>query len=296
MTDTANTLLYDKAVDRAAMIRLYEKRINGKVELVLNGHTVRVDKLIKEAKASSKGMLKLREAIDQDLRKTYKEVFSVTRRSFLDLARDQLSFTVQTMNVAMGKVLKVNRPTRRVAEEIVLERPLANDMTLAEGWANVSLNEKKRLEQIIRKGIAKGQSADEIALAVRKGNVHKIITRYISQMQKLFKGGSTLLFSTLVQLLCVVTATGLYILWAILFICLRLISIVVAPLRLCLSLGNRWANWIRWLAFVSETFPSLLKNKKLSTMDKHPLESLTTTGLGDSLSQSNSSILETTRE
>jgi SPP1 gp7 family putative phage head morphogenesis protein len=174
MTDTANTLLYDKAVDRAAMIRLYEKRINGKVELVLNGHTVRVDKLIKEAKASSKGMLKLREAIDQDLRKTYKEVFSVTRRSFLDLARDQLSFTVQTMNVAMGKVLKVNRPTRRVAEEIVLERPLANDMTLAEGWANVSLNEKKRLEQIIRKGIAKGQSADEIALAVRKGNVHKI--------------------------------------------------------------------------------------------------------------------------
>ena len=174
MVDTANTLLYDKAIDRAAMIRLYEKRINGKVELVLDGHAVRVDTLIMNAKRSPAGLIKLREAIDQDLTKTYREAFSISRRSLLDLARDQMSFTTQSIDVAMRKVMKTERPTRRVAEEIVLNKPLAGDATLAEGWARVSLGEKKRLEQIIRRGIAKGLSVEEMALAVRKGNVHKI--------------------------------------------------------------------------------------------------------------------------
>jgi SPP1 gp7 family putative phage head morphogenesis protein len=174
MADTANTLLYDKQVDRAAMIRLYEKRLNGKVELVLNGHAVRVDQLIKEAEASPKGLIKLRDAVDKELMGTYKEVHGITRRGLLDLARAQFSYGVQIMDLAVGQILRPQRPSRRVAEEIVLKRPLANDMTLAEGWTNVSLAERKKLELLLRRGIAQGKTADELAVMVRKGNVHKI--------------------------------------------------------------------------------------------------------------------------
>jgi SPP1 gp7 family putative phage head morphogenesis protein len=156
------------------MIRLYERRVNGKVELVLNDHKVRLDELIKGANLSQSGVSKLRKDIEDELLGTYSEAFRVTKTSLTDLALDQLSYTYQTIEASMGRIWDVQRPTRRVAEEIVLERPLYNDRTLAAGWAGVSRYERVRLESVIRKGIAAGRTADEIALDVRKGNVHNI--------------------------------------------------------------------------------------------------------------------------
>ena len=174
MTVNANTQIYDKAIDRAAMIRLYERRVQGKVSVVLDGHEVRVDKLIREAKLSSSGFERLREAIDQELQRTHKETFNVSKGSLLDLVSDQVSYAYQNVETAMGKIWRTERPQRRVAEEIVLDKPLYSDRTLAQGWAGVSISEKKRLDSVIRKGIAEGKTVDEIALEVRKGNVHSI--------------------------------------------------------------------------------------------------------------------------
>ena len=50
MAVNSNTQIYDKAIDRAAMIRLYEQKVNKKIELVINGHIVRLDTLIKNSK------------------------------------------------------------------------------------------------------------------------------------------------------------------------------------------------------------------------------------------------------
>ena len=97
MSVNATTTLYDKTIDRAAMIRLFEKHVNGKVELVIDGHTVRVDKLIRDAELSQKGFEKLRNAIDLELQNTYKEVFNTTKRSLLDLVNDQVSHTYQNI-------------------------------------------------------------------------------------------------------------------------------------------------------------------------------------------------------
>lgn len=174
MTVNANSKIYDKAIDRAAMIRLYERRVTGKVELVIDGHTVRVDNLIREAKLSQKGFDRLRDAIDIEIQSTFKEVYNTSKRSLSDLVSDQVSYAYQNVEVAMGKIWATEKPNRRIAEEIVLQRPLIEDKTLAAGWAGVSASEKTRLESVIRKGIADGLSVDEIALEVRKGNVHNI--------------------------------------------------------------------------------------------------------------------------
>ena len=174
MRANANTQMYDKIVDRAAMIRLYERRVNGKVSVILDGHVVRVDKLIREAKLSEKGFLRLREAIDQELTRTYRSTYNVSKRSLLDLVRDQSSYMYQVMDTTMRRIWRTRRAQRRIAEEFVLERPLYSDRTLAQGWAGVSLSEKKRLEKIIRRGMSEGKTADEIAVDVRKGNAHKI--------------------------------------------------------------------------------------------------------------------------
>ncbi len=174
MAINANTQLYDNIVDRAAMLRLYEQKIRNKVELVIDGHTVRVDTLIKDAKVSDKGFFRLREAIDQDIKRTYKDVYSIHKRSLLDLFADQTSWAYQNVESAIGGIWRTKRQQRRVAEEVVLDRPLHQDQTLAQGWANVSTNERTRLEAVIRRGIAKGLTSAEIALEVRRGNVHNI--------------------------------------------------------------------------------------------------------------------------
>jgi len=59
MVVNANTQIYDKTIDRAAMIRLFERRVNGKVSLVIDGHVVRLDKLVKEANLSQRALKNL---------------------------------------------------------------------------------------------------------------------------------------------------------------------------------------------------------------------------------------------
>ncbi len=174
MAVNVNTQIYDNAVNRAAMVRLYEARLQNKVEIILNGHSVRVDKLVRDAKISAKGFETLREAIDQDLQKTYKDVYNTSKRSLLDLFSDQASYAYQNLEVAVGKIWKTRRPERRIAEEVVLQQPLYKNKTLAAGWAGVSKGEQIRLEGVIRRGLANAMSADEIALEIRKTNVHNI--------------------------------------------------------------------------------------------------------------------------
>jgi SPP1 gp7 family putative phage head morphogenesis protein len=174
MAVNANTEIYDNIVNRAAMIRLYERRVNGKVDLVLDGHRVRLDTLVKEANMSPRGLARLREAVDQELVKTYKEAFFASKQSLLSLAADQVSFAYQTLETSVGEIWRTKRPTRRVAEELVLERPLFNDMTLEQGWSGISKSERIRIEIMIRKGIASGDSPEKLALAIRKGNIHNI--------------------------------------------------------------------------------------------------------------------------
>jgi len=174
MAVNANTELYDKTVDRAAMIRRYEKMVSDKVFLELDGHQIRVDKLIRDAKLSEGGYRKLRNAIDEELQRTYKRVYQTSKRSLLDLAGDQLSYTYQSMEAATSKVWRTKRPYAYVGEDIVLNRPLASDKNLAQGWAGVSASERKRLESVIIRGISEGSSVEEIAKNIRTGNVHNI--------------------------------------------------------------------------------------------------------------------------
>ena len=174
MNINANTQIYDKVIDRAAMIRLYERNVNEKVSLVIDDHEVKIQDVLKNGNLSVAGRQKLFNAIDEVLMNTFRETFKVTKRSLLDLFADQASFAYQNVEVAMGKIWRTERPAVRLAEDVVLSKPLYEDRTLANGWGGVSNGEKKRLESVIRKGIAEGRSVDEIALDVRKGNIHSI--------------------------------------------------------------------------------------------------------------------------
>ncbi len=170
----ANTKIYDKALDRAAMIRLYERRVNGKIKLVIDGHVIRLEDAIKKGDLSVKGREKLFEVIDKELQKTYRETHTISKRSLIDLFKDQVSYTYQNIESSMGRIWSPERPATNLAEDVVLKKPLYSNRTLEQGWQGIGISERKRLEAVIRRGIAENLTIDQIAAAVRKGNIHTI--------------------------------------------------------------------------------------------------------------------------
>jgi SPP1 gp7 family putative phage head morphogenesis protein len=172
MIVNANTEIFDKAIDRAGMLRLFERRLNARIASVLDEHAKRVDDLIRSSKRP--GFEPLKDAVDAELRRTYKEAFRASSNALVDLVTDQVSFAYQNLEAVVGKLWKVEKPPKRVSENIVLDQPLIENKTLAQGWSGVAAGERVRIEALIRKGIANGDTIDEIALAVRGGNVHNI--------------------------------------------------------------------------------------------------------------------------
>jgi len=174
MVDNVNTQIYDGRLNRAALLRLYENNTISKVDIVMDGHVFRLDKLIKNSKMTSTSFKSFEINLNRELKRTYREVFSVSKRSLLDLASDQVSYTYQNLEAGVSKVWRTKRPQRRIAEEIVLKQPLHSNKTLEQGWVGISAGERKRLSSVIRKGIAEGDTPEVIARNVRKGNIHKI--------------------------------------------------------------------------------------------------------------------------
>jgi SPP1 gp7 family putative phage head morphogenesis protein len=161
--NNANTQIYDKVVDRAAMLRLYEARTSQKVELIIDGHALRVDKLVKESKLQGKDFNGFLKDLDDEIIKTMADSHNVSSRSLLDLFSDQVGYTSKTLNSAIGDIWRVQPPPRHIAEDIVLKQPLYSNTTLDKGWAGIGKQERIRLESLIRKGIAEGQTNNAIA-------------------------------------------------------------------------------------------------------------------------------------
>lgn len=156
---TANRDIYDSVIDRAAMLRLFEQKLQGKVVLELNGHEVRMNKLLERNLAAKK----LFTEIDEELSKTYGDLTQITSRDLKELCVEQELASRSLLARVMGKTSDIRGPGERLAEEIVLKRPLINDLTLEEGWRSVARNERIGIEQTIRRLAAKGLEESDIA-------------------------------------------------------------------------------------------------------------------------------------
>lgn len=163
-----NTQIYDKVIDRAAMVRLYERKTIDRVDVVINGHTVRIDTLIKKSKLEGKNFKDFAAKLDEEIKRTFTQAKQITERSLLDLFKDQTSQAAQVLDGAIGQVWRVQQPPRKIAEEIVFKQPIYENTTLEAGWSHLAKREKVRLDAIIREGIAKGQTENAIADTVMK--------------------------------------------------------------------------------------------------------------------------------
>ena len=163
----ANTTIYDGRVDRAAMIRFYEERTLGKINLIVNGHAIRVDELIKKSKLQGKAYNEFLDKLDLEISNMIYQTKHSSSRSLTDLFKDQSNFAVKNLDRGVGNIWKVAQP-RKISEDFILKKPLLGDYTLESGWDNIGKAERIRIDSIIRKGIAEGVSEGTIADSISK--------------------------------------------------------------------------------------------------------------------------------
>jgi SPP1 gp7 family putative phage head morphogenesis protein len=165
---TATQLIHDGSVDRSAMVRYYEQRTTGKVNLIIDGHAIRVDELIKDSKLQGKSYNEFLKRLDKEIKVTMDLAANTSSRSLLDLFNDQVSHTTNNMDKAVGDIWRTASPPRRIADDILLKTPIYKNNTLEEGWHNIGKNERIRIDGVIRKGIVEGQTEGAIADTIQK--------------------------------------------------------------------------------------------------------------------------------
>jgi SPP1 gp7 family putative phage head morphogenesis protein len=165
----ANTAIADSVINRAAMLRLYEQRATDKVFLILDGHEIRLDKAISKANSFKE----FEKSVKSEITKTFREVYNVNRKDMLALAADHVSFVYQNVESVMGKIWKVDRP-KIVPANLVDDAKVFNDANLERSWGGIAKSEQDRIYSAVRKGLAEGKTYNEIAIDIRKGNLHNI--------------------------------------------------------------------------------------------------------------------------
>lgn len=169
-----NTDIYDRKVHRSAMVRVFEDKVTKDLLVEFDDHIWRLDELIRSSKVRENFPKKFYEALDKELIRTFGNAKNLSEKHLISLVQDQTSFTSNIFQDTIKDVWRVKRPERRIAEEIVLKKPLYKNTTLSQGWSHISLNEKRRLENVIRLGLSKGLDENQIADSILKSNFHNV--------------------------------------------------------------------------------------------------------------------------
>ena len=163
---TANIDLKDAVLQRAATLQMYERNLQDKVSAQIEAHEAALQKAVASGK-DAKALAAMSE-------ERYKRIHEATKAGLIDVTVNQLTYMGQTLAKVLSPAWLMEYPSKRVAENVVTDTPLYNNAVLADGWRGVSVAERKRLEGVLRKGIADGLSLEEMALQVRKDNVVSI--------------------------------------------------------------------------------------------------------------------------
>lgn len=164
---TLNQELYDSKVNRAAMMRLHENKLTGEIKVEIDNHSYRLEEFVKRSDLKSRVTREFLEELELKITKTYSNLKQLQQARLLKLFGDQSGYLLSAMGIKLGKLYEIHAPTRAIAENVVLHQPLYKNTTLQAGWQGISINERKRVEQVLRKGIADGMSIAELAREVR---------------------------------------------------------------------------------------------------------------------------------
>jgi SPP1 gp7 family putative phage head morphogenesis protein len=163
---TATQDIYDRQVDRAVMIRMYERKLAAQTDRIIERHQSDLLKVLK-----NDGIVRNNPNITKEVKKTWDEIKTLWGSSFVDFAKTQLDYTRDNLDAAMGRIWRTVQPSIRIAEEIALKKPIKDDRIVFQLADNLAMSERAKIEQVIRGGLASGLSEAEIVARVRNQGI-----------------------------------------------------------------------------------------------------------------------------
>lgn len=155
MADTVNEELYDRLIDNSAMSRLFENQVQTDVRRAVRKHKGKLKTITKSNPRSPD--------VKREINRFVKEVSVMTDGHLTEFGAEQLSFHNNSLHKAVGRVYKIKPPKRSPQLLSIIGENIEGDKSLDAHWNAIGDNELKRVNNIINRGIAKGQSTAEIS-------------------------------------------------------------------------------------------------------------------------------------
>ena len=158
-----NTQIYDNVVHRSAMLRLFERKLNERMDVIIKDHESSLN-----ARLSAADQKKLRSQAADEIMMLQARLQNEAKSSLLELVSQQINHTYSNISNAIGDIWRVDKPPKRINENIVLDTPIYNDKNLASCFSGISQGHKIRVDRLIREGISRGDSVNAIAKEITK--------------------------------------------------------------------------------------------------------------------------------
>ena len=164
-----NDDLQDRAIDHAAMLRMYEAGVRRRVDSIIEGHSQRMTTLIREGDLSS--TRRLEREIQTEIRRTVAEATGELTPELRDFISREAQFSADSLDNSVGEHFRVRTPPRGELRALVGSLPLMDGNALGKSFENIGNAERRRVSRVIRRGVTGGLTADQIATEVVQGPI-----------------------------------------------------------------------------------------------------------------------------
>ena len=163
LVEGINTKIFDRAIDNAAMSRLFENEVRVETDRIIRRHKKRLTKgTAKTDFYSFKSQTEARSFIKSEVSRFKKEIQTAVGGHLDDFGSAQLDFHTNNLDKALGEVYKVRRPQYSGKLDKIVGTNIQGDYTLNQQFSRITNGELKRINNTINNGIAKGLTNKEM--------------------------------------------------------------------------------------------------------------------------------------
>ena len=160
---SVNDDIFDRAVDNAAMSRLFENEVGVETNRIVKRHSDRLGKAVRKTNFSNPAQKRVAmDAVGQEVKRFTKEINSNVSGHIKDFDAAQLEFHTNNLDKSAGEVFKVRKPRTNKSLESIVGPNIGDGGALSKQFSKIGNGEMKRINNTINNGIAKGLTNKEI--------------------------------------------------------------------------------------------------------------------------------------
>ena len=158
-----NDDIFDRAVDNAAMSRLFENEVGVETNRIVKRHTGRLGKLVRKVNFLNPANKRVAmDAVGKEVNRFTKEISANVSGHIKDFDAAQLEFHTNNLDKSAGDVFKVRKPRTNKSLEAIVGSNIKDGGALSKQFSKIGNGELKRINNTINNGIAKGLTNKEI--------------------------------------------------------------------------------------------------------------------------------------